>query len=153
MILKDDVTMRNFGKRIGVFALLFSVLFLPVMHVHPASEHGVHGETYQALVHADFFPNAVHGHQGSEKNVGNLDEPIVLSHDRLPEIDLLVPHIAQSFQLFSVFKKRVIAVVQNSPELYMLLNIQRGVLKYQYVPPPQIPQISPPSLRAPPSLT
>ncbi len=149
--MKDVVAMRNFGKRIGVFALLFSVPFLPMMHLHPASEHDVHGETHQVLVHADFFPNAVHGPDDSEKNGGNIDTSIAFSHERLPEIDLLSPHIAQSFRFFSILKKQVIALTQDSPESFVSLNFWREAPKHQQAPPPQIRRFTPPSLRGPPS--
>jgi len=136
-------------QRIGVFTLFFPMLFLPMIHVHPASEH-VQGEVHQARVHADFFPNATHGPEAYKKNLGDIASEIVFSHDAFSEIDLLSPHIPQSFQFSSILKKQLTALAQNSLESSILLYFQKEISQHQYIPPPQIPQFSPPSLRGPP---
>lgn len=107
MILKSYLSIQG----VGVFVLLFSMLLLPMLHLHPAYDHA-HGEAeghqHQVAVHADFFPDATHGHEhygDHDLHMRDLGASIDPSHHTLSQIDLLAFHIGQSFQFPSVFKK------------------------------------------------
>ncbi len=155
MILKEVLTIRGVGKRAGIFALLFSVLLLPMLHRHPGIDH-VHGKTeghqHQAAIHADFFPDATHRHHHDdhEQHAGDLDFSINPSHHTLSQIDFHSLHVGQSFQFSSFFKKQLIALAQDSPEFSIFPDFQRGTSLPQHAPAPQTSRFSPPSLRAPP---
>lgn len=143
-------------RRVGIFALLLSVLLLPLLHLHPAYNHA-HGETeghqHQPAVHADFFPDAAHEHEhhdDHEQGVGDLGVSVESSHHAFFQIDLLSLHIGQSSQFSSVFKKQLIVLAHDSPELFVFPDFQRRAFYHQNAPPQQAPRFSPPSLRAPP---
>lgn len=151
--------MKNYFslKRVGVFALLFPMLFLPLLHLHPAYEHGqgaaAEGHQHQPAVHADFLPYATHGHEHQEdhdQHDRDLGVSIDPSHHALSQIDLPSFHIGQSFQSTSVFKRNLVALDQDLSNLSVFSHFQRGTLIQQDIPPRQTIQFSPPSLRAPP---
>lgn len=143
-------------KPIGIFALLFPMLLLPMLHLHPAYEHRLgeaSGHQHQSALHADFFPDAAHGddlHDDHSAHAGDVDFSVNSSAHTLSQIDLHSLHIGQSFQLSSVFKRKPLALDQVSFDLSIFPNFQRGVPEGQHPPPPQTPRFSPPSLRAPP---
>ncbi|HIE65911.1 MAG: hypothetical protein ABGX83_04710 [Nitrospira sp.] len=147
------------SQRVGTFALLFPMLLLPMLHLHPAYEHvrgDAEGHQHQSAVHINFFPEVTHGHERQDdhdQGVLDFGLSIDVSHHSLSQVALLPLHIGQSFQFSSVFKKNLLALDQGSPDLSMLFHFQRGALVRLSIPPLQTSQFSPPSLRAPPYST
>jgi len=145
--------------RVGIFALLFPMLFLPMLHLHPAYDHvhgAVEGHQHQPAVHADFFPSAAHGHEhhdDHDQHMGDayvsMDTSDVLLH-ALHQIDLLSLHIGQSFQFSSVFKKNPLAFTQGAIDLFIVPHLNRRGPNHQHAPPPQTVKFPSFSLRAPP---
>lgn len=132
------------------------MLLLPMLHLHPAYEHG-HGEAsghqHQSALHADFFPDTAHGddlHNDHSVDHGDIDFSMPSSAHMFSQIELHSLHIGQSFQLSSVFKRKALALDQVSFDLSIFPNFRREVPKVQQIPPAQTLQFSPPSLRAPP---
>lgn len=133
-------------KRSCVFVLLFAVLLLPMLHLHPAHGH-THGEVethlHQHALHADFFPDATHGHH--DQGLDAVD----LSDHMLSEIGLLSLQ-GQSFQFPSVFKKNLGVSSQIIFDFSLFAHFRKGMTSHQYALPSQTLRFSPPSLRGPP---
>ncbi len=140
----------------GIFTLLFSMLLLPMLHLHPAYAHvsgELEGHHHQAAIHADFFPHATHGHKHQvhhDQNVLDVAVSIEISHHSLSQIDLFSLHVGRSLQSASLFKKQPLALVQDVSLPPTYSQLQKGILLQQQAPPLQIIQFSPPTLRAPP---
>ncbi|MFQ5543676.1 MAG: hypothetical protein ACE5FY_04925 [Nitrospiria bacterium] len=145
-------------QRVGIYALLFLMLHLPMLHLHPEYEHvqsDVVGHQHQPAVHSYFFPVAKHGHEhqdNQDQHAQDLHVLIDTSHHSLSQVGLLPSHIGQSFQFFSVFKKNPLALDQDSLALSMLFHFQSGAPGRHNVDPLQVTHFSSPSLRAPPYL-
>lgn len=160
MKLKNYLSTRSIGqsivRRVSIFALLLSVLLLPMLHHHPAYDHAhgdAEGHQHQPAVHADFFPDRTHehghhdDHDQHDLGVGGAVES---SHHALSQIDLLSLHIGQSFQFSSVFKRNPLAFAQAEPALSIFPHLQRRASNDQNALPPKVLRFSPLSLRAPP---
>jgi len=157
IIFKGEI-LKSFlsKKRVGIFVLLFPMLLLPMLHLHPAYDH-VHGEKedhqHQSVVHADFFHDTVHRHEHHDEHdqqVRDLGVSINTVDHASSQIDLLPLHIGQSFQFSSVFKRNLMALDQGLLALYRPPNFQRGAPIRQNAPSLQVTHFSSPSLRAPP---
>jgi hypothetical protein len=160
-VLSKGVMLKRYlsSQRVGIFALLIPVLLLPMLHLHPAYDHGhgvTEGHEHHSTVHADFFPDATHGHenQSDPGQHGQDLEATTVSLDAsshtLSQVNLLSLHMGQSFQFSSVFKKNPPVLDQDSLDLSNASHLQNGVLIRRQTLLFQTPHFSTPSLRAPP---
>lgn len=145
-----------FSQRAVIFALLFPMLLLPMLHLHPAHDHisdasEVH--LHPAAVHADFFPEATHGHEHPlERDQRDLDLGFSVdpTHAVLSQIDFCSLHVAQSLQSSLVFKKQTLALAQDGSDPSVYDPFQQETLLEQEAPLLQSIRFSPLALRAPP---
>lgn len=146
-------------QRVGIVSLLFPLLLLPMLHYHPAYEH-VHGEArghqHQPVAHADFFPEATHGHDHHDnpaQHVQDFEVTTDASHHAFFQIDLLSLHIGEFYWFFSVFKRNPVALDRDSLDLFPSRHVQRAAPPGQNTPVLQRFYSSSASLRAPPYST
>jgi len=143
-------------RRIIIYCLLVSVQLLPLLHLHPAHNH-LPGELaehrHEAAIHADFFPETLHGHEhkaSHERDVLVSGVSIETSHHLTSQIDLFSLHVGQSLPSFSLVKKQPLALDQGIFDLSIPIHIQTMARIQQQGPPRQSLRFSPPTLRAPP---
>lgn len=132
------------------------MLLLPMLHLHPAHDH-MSGKSevhlHPAAVHADFFPEATHGHEHHlQRNQHDFDLGFSVdpTHHTLSQIDFFSVHAGQPLQSSSVFKKQTPALAQDLSDPSVYHPFQEGTLLQQEDPLLQTVRFSPPTLRAPP---
>jgi hypothetical protein len=135
----------------GILVSLFpALLLLPVIHFHPAVEHG--DETYgvhshSAVVHADFFPSAAHDHRDShERTAEPDDEPPSVR----PQIGLLTL-LSRSVVLLTPSLACALDTLAVQEWLVATLHVYHSWLRIRDHAPPVLDfAVLPTSPRAPP---
>jgi hypothetical protein len=68
---------RSLWRAVILLSLVPTLLLWPVLHLHPAFEHGDElsgGHTHRAVVHADFFPSSADDHSEHRDDKSSADD-------------------------------------------------------------------------------
>ncbi len=144
---------RSVWQRWILVSLFPALLLLPVVHFHPAIEHGdeTHGaHSHGAVVHADFFPSSAHDH--GEPHEGK-SEP----DDRSPSFHIQISFpalLSRSIALLALTLERNLDLLAERELLAsVVFSVATRVLVRDHAPPALDFVFLPTSPRAPPVCT